>query len=103
MTTVQIQSGICGFSTTVRVFKSEKKKLNVFIESTCEFIERLNNQLQNLSIRDVLKNPINRNPVYVNAGLCNLHASCPVPCGIIKAAEVELGLALKRNVEIAYL
>jgi hypothetical protein len=45
---------------------------------------------------DIIKNPINKNPIYENAGKCNLHSSCPIPCGVIKAAEVELELALKK-------
>jgi hypothetical protein len=51
---------------------------------------------------DILRGPINQNPIYVEAGKCKLHNSCPVPCGIAKAAEAELGLALKKNVKIEF-
>jgi len=51
---------------------------------------------------DVMKNPIHQNPVYMKAGQCKLHASCPVPCGVIKAAEAELGLALEKDVKMKF-
>jgi hypothetical protein len=45
---------------------------------------------------------MNKNKIYEKAGKCNLHPGCPVPCGVIKAAEVELGLALVRDVKIVF-
>lgn len=61
----------------------------------------LNHQLQKLDMLDVLK-PINKNAIYEKAGRCSLHPGCPVPCGVIKAAEVELGLALMKDIRIVF-
>lgn len=103
MTAVDIASGICGFSTTVRVEKGKQKKVLLTFESECEKIQSLGDALKELDMISVLKSPINENPIYVEAGQCQLHTSCPVPCGIIKAVEVKLGLALKKNVSIGFL
>lgn len=102
MSTVHVESGICGFSTTIRVSKGERRKVGLAIESTCEMVDALGSELQELNMLEVMKNPINQNPVYMKASECELHASCPVPCGIIKAAEVELGLALKKDVKMKF-
>jgi hypothetical protein len=102
MTRVHIESGICGFSTAVRVSKGKGGKVDVAIESTCEKIQGLGKELSEMDMMHVLKSPINENTVYVKAGLCRLHTSCPVPCGVIKAAEAELDLALKKDVKVEF-
>lgn len=102
MTTVNIESGICGFCSTVRATKTKKMGMEINIVSDCKQITALGSQIQNMGMKDVLKNPINKNPVYEKAGECNLHTSCPVPSGVLKAAEAELGLALKKNVKIEF-
>ncbi len=102
MITAYVDSGICGFTTVVRVFKTQRQSTEVKLESDCEKIAAFGNQLQKLAMPEILKTPINENPVYKVAGRCNLHASCPVPCGVIKAAEIEMGLALMKNVKIVF-
>jgi len=102
MITVHIVSGICGLETEVRVCKMQSKSVAIAIKSDCEQVMSLEGQLRKIEMMDVIKNPINKNPIYEKAGKCNLHSSCPVPCGIIKAAEVELGLALMKDVGIAF-
>ena len=102
MTTVHVESGICGFATRVRVSKGKGGKVVIQINSTCELIQGLGDEIQEMGMMDVLKSPINENPVYIKAGRCKLHTSCPVPCGVIKASEVEVGLALKKNVQIEF-
>jgi hypothetical protein len=102
MITAQVEPGICGFSALIRVNRVERKQLKIDIESDCEHIKALADQLQMLGLREILKTPINKNPIYEAAGLCHLHASCAVPCGVLKAAEIELGLALKKAVKIDF-
>jgi hypothetical protein len=102
MITVHIESGICGLNTEVRAFRIHRKSVGIAIKSDCEHIMALDNQLPKLDMQEVIKNPINKNTVYEKAGKCNLHSGCPVPCGVIKAAEVELGLALIKDVKIAF-
>lgn len=102
MIAVHIESGICGLETEVRVFRIERKSVGIAIRSDCEQVMALNNQFHKLDMMDVTKNPINKNAIYEMAGKSNLHPSCPVPCGVIKAAEVELGLALIKDVRIVF-
>ncbi len=102
MVTAHVDSGICGFTTVVRVSKTQRQSTDVVLESDCEKIAAFGNRLQKLEMSEILKIPINENPVYKTAGRCDLHASCPVPCGVIKAAEVEMDLALMKSVKIVF-
>lgn len=102
MVTVEIESGICGFCTIVRAFRLQRKSVGIAIKSGCKQVLSFADQLKRLEMSDIIKNPINSNSVYKEAGKCNLHASCPVPCGVIKAAEAELGLALMKDVKIVF-
>ena len=102
MVIAHVESGICGFQTEIRVVRIKTKRVGIFITSDCAQVSALGNEVKELGIREALKIPIDKNPVYERAGLCNLHPACPVPCGIIKAAEIELGLAVKREVTITF-
>ena len=102
MTILHIESGVCGFQTDDHVFKSKRRSVGLAIESDCRQIAVLSEKLRKLDMMDVIKGPINENTVYIKAGECGVHSSCPVPCGIVKAAEAELGLALPRNIKIEF-
>jgi hypothetical protein len=102
MITVHIESGICGLETEISACRIQKKSVGIAIKSDCKQVMALESQLRKIDMMDVIKTPINKNPIYEKAGRCNLHSSCPVPCGIIKAAEVELGLALMKDVGISF-
>lgn len=102
MITVHIESGICGLETEVSACRIQRKSARIAIRSDCEQVIALSNLLHKIDTRDVIKNPINKNTVYEKAGKCGLHSGCPVPCGVIKAAEVELGLALMKDVRIIF-
>jgi hypothetical protein len=102
MIIAQVEPGICGFSALIRVSKIDRKNIKINIESDCEHIKALADRLPQLGMREILKTPINKNPVYEVAGLCHLHASCAVPCGVIKASEITLGLALMKEVKINF-
>ena len=40
--------------------------------------------------------------VYKQFSKCRAHASCPVPMAVIKAIEVEAGMALPKSVSIDF-
>jgi hypothetical protein len=89
----EILAGICGFNTTVRT-RQEGAKCKVNIESECQAIQRLAAELTEVEpFREISfrgKGPLT---LELAARYCP-HAACPVPVGIIKAIEIESGLAL---------
>jgi len=99
MSKAEIFSGVCGFATTVHI-KMEGSECAVSVESDCEAIRRLAASLpkvdpfQEISFRG-------DGPLILKSGAEHCaHTACPVPVGIIKAIEVEAGLALPADVHI---
>jgi hypothetical protein len=99
MAKAEIFSGICGFNTTVET-RANGAKCTVAIKSECEAIQSLGNALTEV---DPWKEITFRGngPATLQAGAEHCyHTACPVPVGIIKAIEVEAGLALPKDVTI---
>ena len=99
MTRAEIVSGICGFTTVVEA-RMEGPLCTLSIESECEAVQRIAGELtqvnpfQEITFRD--SGPLT---LQMAARYCS-HAACPVAVGIIKAVEVEAGLALPADVSI---
>ena len=99
MAKAEIFSGICGFTTQVEA-KMEDDVVKLSVVSECPAINKLGANLPEVE-------PFNEisfrrgMPQTIEAGVkyCT-HAACPVPVGIIKAVEVEAGLALPNDVSI---
>lgn len=101
MTKVLIQPGACGMPATIEVNKKDKKTFTVTVTSECRMVEELGKKLPELEFMDAFKRLLD-NPVYTKGAACLKHISCPVPCGILKALEVEAGLAVPREVSIIF-
>jgi hypothetical protein len=97
-----VDPGICGFACTVSAQKLEARTVKIDIEgSECKQIQRLSELISQIGFRDIFI-PLTRNPVFVSAEKAGCHPSCVIPTAVIKVAEVELGLALKRDVVIQF-
>ena len=99
MAKAEVSPGICGFKTNVTT-QMDADKCMISIESDCLSIQKLAEQLTEvdpfaeISFRGEL--PQTYQLAFQNCP----HAACPVPAGIIKAIEVEAGLALPADVSI---
>ena len=99
MAKAEIESGICGLCTTVRT-TSEGRTVRVEFETDCGYVETLAEALTEV---DPYKEISYRGdgPVTLKLAAEHLvHPACPVPSGIIKAIEVEAGLALPKDASI---
>jgi hypothetical protein len=103
MTKVIVNPGICGFNATIEaVYSGGVVRLQ--IDSECKDIKKLAETLPEVSSQDLRSSKsFTENKIYKNAARCIRHFSCPIPCAIMKAIEVELGLALKKNVTITFI
>ncbi len=102
MTKVRVFSGTCGFSTEVIVEKREEKRINIKITSECEMVMAMRDEVSSLDMMSVFTGFMD-NPVYRSASRHLKHVTCPVPCSILKAVEVERGLALPKDVSISFI
>ncbi len=101
MTRTVVNPGICGRTVTVEVATVGKRRVKVDIISDCEVVTKMGESLSELDQWDALK-PLLHSEVYKSASGCCLHASCPVPMAILKAVEIEAGLALPRPVLVRF-
>lgn len=100
MAQVEIFAGACGFTTQVNARKTGARQVALDIESDCPAIQRLAAALPEV---DPFREFTFRGPEPLTLQLASKHcshAACPVPTGIIKAVEVEAGLALPVDVSI---
>ncbi len=102
MTKVRIDPGVCGFPTDVKISKKSGKVYSVSVVSECEMVQKLGEEISELDFSDAFKKILD-NPVYRKGSICLKHVSCPVPSGILKALEVEAGLAVPRGVRIEFI
>jgi hypothetical protein len=96
----EICSGVCGFNTTVEAKKDDAGQMQLTIESDCKGIQRLAGELIQVDpYREFTYRGQGPLTFEKAAEYCS-HAACPVPVGIIKAVEIEAGLALPADVSI---
>ena len=100
MTRAEVYSGVCGFTTTIDATTDGLRCVLLTIESRCEAIQRLARELDHVDpFREITFG--NGGPQTLRlAAECQCHTACPVPAGIIKAVEVEAGLALPADATI---
>ncbi len=101
---VQIQAGICGFTTNVDASSEDYQNVTLLITSNCEKIQQLAAILQQHNPLDAyLEISSNSSSIILSSvrkiqtGCC---AGCVVPAGIFKAMQVAAGLALAKDVEL---
>ncbi len=99
MTKAEIFSGICGFTTIVEAH-TDGSSNTLSIMSDCEAVQRLAAEITHVDpFREISFRGEPPLILQLAAQHC-AHAACPVPVGIIKAVEVEAGLALPADVKI---
>ncbi len=102
MTQVVVNSGICGFSTTVTAEKGKDKKVLISLETECEMVKEMAEEIELLDMMAVFTRFL-ENPVYRSASKHLKHVTCPVPCGVLKAMEAEAGFAVSKDVSITFM
>ena len=94
-----ILAGVCEWRTTVTA-QSQGESCAIVIKSPCSSVKSLAAELTEV---DPLSEVLSSNGtarIWPLAAKHRLHAACPVPVGILKAIEVEAGLALPGDVAI---
>lgn len=105
LTRMKVSSGACGFHTTIRSLKDGRRCVRIELSSDCESVQKLGAMLERgeaLQMVDFMPSREAKNKVFQLASEALPHSGCPVRVAIIKAAEVELGLAVPRAVAIEF-
>ena len=103
MTIVHVNPGPCGLQARIEVTTTARYQTAVKIESDCQAVMALAQELTELGMNDVLgREGFGKSRPFVLAAKTLKHATCPVLSGVLKAAEAEMGLALPRDVTIIF-
>ena len=85
-----------------KAWKIEKRAVGLEIsESECQQIQQFSERLSKLTLQETFT-PVTRNPVYLASEQSGCHPSCPAPAAVLKAAEVEIKMALPRDSSIRF-
>jgi len=95
-----ISAGVCGLQTTV-IARAQGLRCTLAIESGCRLVQGLAEELVEVDPLSEVFLQDDPPRTWQLAAKHRLHAACPVPVGILKAVEVEAGLALPADVSIA--
>lgn len=99
MTRVEVNPGVCGFKATILARANEGGKIHIEIESECTYVQEFAEQVGEL---DPFKewNSFFESAVFKSANTCINHTDCVIPTAILKAVNVEAGLALPADVTL---
>lgn len=106
MTKVKIEPGVCGFVAQVEAVGDEDTgEVTLTVRSgcaaVCKMMETVGTTFDSMEL--CLCKP-GKDPLHAYAGEhFPVHGSCPVIAGILKCAEAEAGLALKKDCSIRFL
>jgi hypothetical protein len=98
---VIVDPGNCGFRCSILAIRQAEKNVRISMQSECPQVQRLADLVGTVDL-NVLFLPVVRNHVFHSAAKVACHTSCLVPLGLIKAAEVALGLALSQDATMRF-
>lgn len=84
----------------LRAYRIHRRSVGSTIKIGCGQVTAFGDLLKRLKLEDVIKIPSHKNIVYGKTDKYN--SPFRLPCGIIKAAEAELGLAVIKDVRIDF-
>ena len=99
MAKAEVFAGICGFRTEIEA-RGANDVVQLSILSDCPAISRLASHLTEVDpYHEITFRHGGPLTFHMSYQYCS-HTACPVPVGIIKAVEVEAGLALPKDATI---
>ncbi len=101
MTKAYLNAGSCGYTVGITVERLDKTKLNIMLDTDCEMVKLMEDDIKGSNWKKLLKK-ISDSTVYISASKRVKHTGCPVPMAIIKAIEVELGIAVPKEVKLNF-
>jgi hypothetical protein len=101
----EVDAGDCGYSAKIHVTQLDAKHVQVVVDSDCQQITAMNTDLSCMQWKgkghEVFKS-ISDSIVYQSAAKRIRHTGCPVPAVILKTIEIEVGIALPKDVTIKF-
>ncbi len=100
MAKVTVDSGICGYLTTINTASEDGQNVTISFESECPHASKAKDELVSAdAYEEISKKPADTK-VYEALARHLPHVACPLYSGFLKAIEVAAGLALPKNVSM---
>ena len=100
MIKVEIDAGICGFTSTVLAESPDMQNVEVRFSTNCPNLKPLEGDPITIDAYTEAFGPVGETSVYHLMRPYCKHAACPVPAAMVKAVEAAAGLALPQDVRI---
>lgn len=98
---VNVDPGICGLKSKIKVESTDMMSASVSIESDCPDITQIGKKIGEVdSMKDVFAKLGDSSVYQLGKEFCS-HGTCPVPGAILKGVEAACGLALPKDVHIS--
>jgi hypothetical protein len=100
MTRATVEAGVCGFGSVIKADSPDRQHAVVRLETECPNLKPLEALPLELDAFVECFSKLGESSVYAYLrGHCR-HPGCPVAVAVIKALEVECGLALPRDASV---
>lgn len=96
MTCLEVNPGTCGLIAVIRAQSDDEGRVQIEVESECSAVKRLAGCLKVID-PCAEGGTIFESSIYKTADTCLKHPECIVPAAMIRAANVEAGLALPKE------
>lgn len=100
MATGVVNSGICGFTITVKALSEGDQNIKLEIVSDCPNYKKIAQELTEVDAYKEMFSKLHTGRVYEVFAKYSPHPSCPGLSGILKTVEVEAKLALPQTASI---
>jgi hypothetical protein len=102
MTKATIEAGICGFTVVAKVSAEDMQHATIRLETACPNLKPLEDKPLEMDAYAECFGKIGDSSVYAYLRDHCRHPGCPVAAGILKAVEVECGLALPKDASMHF-
>lgn len=97
-----VDSGVCGFVTTIRTSSEDQQTVSIQFETTCPHLAKAHGELTQVDAFAELFRKPHETAVYGVLSKHLPHVTCPLYSGFLKAIEAAAGLALPRDVSMKF-
>jgi len=102
MSVLWVKAGICGQETTIEVRKISQTKVSILFQTTCEHVQKLALELNELKVEEEMDRPMNLTTTYILASKYLCRSSCVIPAAILKGVEVATNIFLPGPIAIEF-
>jgi len=100
MITVDIDAGICGFTSRAVCRCEDGQSVAIEFTTTCGALKPLEAELKELDAFATAFGKVGETAAYAAIRPRCIHAACPVPVGVTKGVEAAANLALPRDATV---